>query len=163
MLQALRFFILSKKTTSSNKRCCGYSIVESLAVVSILSVLATMLVPVYFESRASVLHARVLKELDSIASAAKSYYADVYTLKDISLQTLNSGGYLSTVNKDPWGNNYVIVADYRDANSDGKPDIGTIVFVYSVGKDGISQTNHSTGEKTGEESDDISTIILRVE
>ena len=141
----------------------GFTAIESLIVVFVLSLLAGLLSPVYFESRASAKVTRAKSELQAIASAARSKSADNYTMKGMTLSSLTSSGYLSEIHPDPWGRNYVLVNTYLDEESsgagDGKPDIGTIVFTYSLGPDGVSQTNHSTAVTTG---DDIVLKILTV-
>lgn len=140
----------------------GYSLMEFVVMIMILTVLTGIAVPIYTESKASALRSRAKKELEVIASSAMSYYADLYTLSGTTIQKLNSEGYLSIINKDPWNNDYVYVENYLDADANNKPDVGSLVFTYSKGPNGASETNHSTGESSAG-TDDLVVFILKID
>ncbi len=141
----------------------AFSVMEVIIVVTVLASVAGIVVPVYMEGKNAAMYAKAKGDLEGIASAAKSYYSDHYTMAGLTLATLNQQGYLSVVGKDPWGNDYVLHSGYVDADGDEKPDIGSVVVVYSKGPNGTQNTDHATGNATGTGPDDVAILIIKVE
>jgi len=146
--------------TGRTVRRPAFSIIEFVIVVGMMATLAGILVPVFFTTSESARISRAKRELDALASSAKSRYADSGTLAGVTPAQLNNEGYLSTLHVDPWGNAYVMVNNFIDVNADGRPEPGTIVFFYTKGANGVAQTNHSTGVSSG---DDLSVMVVRIE
>lgn len=119
----------------------GFTLIEVMVVVVILSILAAFIVPKIMErpDEARVMKAR--QDIRSLESALKLYKLDnyVYPSTDQGLEALvtkpagspepknyKEGGYIERLPKDPWKNAYI----YLSPGSHGDIDI------YSLGADG---------------------------
>lgn len=129
-----------------NARRCGFSFIEILVVVAIISILATIVgVSVYPQiEKANVTKARA--QIGNFKTALQTYFNDngrfpseaqglaaLCTAPTIPPEAKNypEGGYLdsSAVPKDPWGNDYI----YTVPGPGGKP-----YEIVSYGRDGKS-------------------------
>lgn len=119
----------------------GFTLIEILIVVVILSILAIAVVPQFLEEPGKARVARVKSDIQSLKTALSMYKLDNYQYPSTSqgLQALVSkpsgqpeaknwkpGGYIENMIKDPWGNEY----QYLNPGNHGTIDI------YSLGADG---------------------------
>lgn len=109
----------------------GFTLLELLVVLSILSVMAAMIVPRLMDrpDQARVIAAKT--DVRSIMGALRLYYLDhgSYPSTEQGLGALvkaNGQGYLDASPKDPWRNDY----QYLNPGTHGEID------VYSLGADG---------------------------
>lgn len=155
---------MQKFFSLTTKRKKGFSAIELGIVVGLIVILAGSMVPIFLESRVSAKYAKAKTDLEAIASAAKSYYSDHYTMAGLTLTMLNQNGYLSAIPKDPWGEDYVLMSAYKDDDGDEKPDIGSKVVAVSAGQNGtLEAVDTDTGTLTGTLGDDAMVIIINVE
>ncbi len=119
----------------------GFTLIEILIVVVILSILAITVVPQFLEEPGKARVARAKSDIQSLKTALSMYKLDNYQYPSTSqgLQALVSkpsgqplaknwkpGGYIENMIKDPWGNDY----QYLNPGNHGAIDI------YSLGADG---------------------------
>ena len=138
-------------------RSSGFTLIEIMVVVVILSVLGALVVPKILENVDKARVTRAQADIRAIETALDLYRLDnfKYPPTDQGLQALvkqpvdptitnyRSGGYLSTVPKDPWNNPYL----YASPGTDGRD-----YDIISYGRD---------GKPGGEGYDaDISTLTL---
>ncbi|MHB8536224.1 MAG: type II secretion system major pseudopilin GspG [Sulfuricaulis sp.] len=124
-----------------NGKSAGFTLIEILVVVVILSILAALIVPKIMDrpDQARVVAAK--SDIRAIEGALKLYRLDnsVYPTTEQGLQALvtkpqtgdipgnwKSGGYLDRLPKDPWGHEY----QYLNPGLHGEYDI------FSYGRDG---------------------------
>jgi general secretion pathway protein G len=130
------------RLTSGIKRSCnGFTLIEILVVVVILSVLAVLIVPRIMDrpDEARVIAAK--SDIRAIVSALKLYKLDsgVYPSTEQGLQALvkkpeigdiprnwKSSGYLDRMPRDPWKNDYQYLS----------PGLHGDIDVFSFGADG---------------------------
>jgi general secretion pathway protein G len=121
----------------------GFTLIEVMVVVVILSILAAIIVPKIIERPDEVRLVRVKQDIRTIEAALKLYRLDnyVYPSTDQGLEALVSkpsgmpeprqwkaGGYLDNLPKDPWGfpYNYLSPGEHKDFDiwsygADGQP------------------------------------------
>jgi len=119
----------------------GFTLIEILIVVVILSILAITVVPQFLEEPGKARVARAKSDIQSIKTALSMYKLDNFNYPSTSqgLQALSSkpsgqpdaknwkpGGYVENMVKDPWGN------DYQYLN----PGNHSSIDIYSLGADG---------------------------
>ncbi len=119
----------------------GFTLIEILIVVVILSILAITVVPQFLEEPGKARVARAKSDIQSLKTALSMYKLDNYQYPSTSqgLQALVSkpsgqplaknwkpGGYIENMIKDPWGNEY----QFLNPGNHGAIDI------YSLGADG---------------------------
>jgi general secretion pathway protein G len=119
----------------------GFTLIEVMVVVVILSILAAIVVPKIMSRPDEARVTRVQQDIRGLSAALDLYRLDnyVYPSTDQGLEALVSrpgglsqdarwkeGGYIDRVPKDPWGNPY----NYLQPGSHGEFDI------YSFGADG---------------------------
>jgi general secretion pathway protein G len=119
----------------------GFTLIEIMVVVVILSVLAGLVVPRMMENPNVARQAKVKNDIRAIETALKLYKLDnyVYPTTDQGLEALvtkttispeprqwKDGGYLDSVPEDPWGFPY----NYLSPGLHGEFDL------YSLGADG---------------------------
>nr|WP_305793238.1 type II secretion system major pseudopilin GspG [Sedimenticola hydrogenitrophicus] len=124
-------------------RSSGFTLVEIMVVVVILSILAAIVVPKIMSRPDQARTARVQQDIRALASALDLYRLDnfKYPTTDDGLEALVSrpssltsganwkeGGYVKKIPKDPWGNPYL----YLQPGSHGDFDL------YSLGSDGVT-------------------------
>ncbi|GFO63311.1 prepilin-type N-terminal cleavage/methylation domain-containing protein [Geomonas paludis] len=113
----------------------GFTLVELLVVVAILSALTLMALAAFGDVKRKVYSARAMEELRGIEKAIAAYSLETGALP-ANLAQLNQGQFL-----DPWKNPYVYVR-----LSDGGPprkdtavvSINTDYDLYSIGNDGLT-------------------------
>jgi general secretion pathway protein G len=122
----------------------GFTLVEIMVVVIIIGLLAGIVVPNVMDNldKANVQKARA--DFSSLQTALKLYRIDNfnYPTTEQGLEALVSkssiapvprnfkaSGYIDSLNKDPWGNDY----QYMSPADDGKE-----YDIYSLGADGVS-------------------------
>jgi len=124
-----------------NMKPQGFTLIEILIVVVILSILAITVVPQFLEEPGKARVARAKSDIHSLKTALSMYKLDNFQYPSTSqgLQALVSkpsgqpqaknwkpGGYIENMIKDPWGNDY----QYLNPGNHGTIDI------YSLGADG---------------------------
>lgn len=133
------------KTRILNARLnqAGFTLVEIMVVVIIIGLLAGIVVPNVMDKldKANVQKARA--DFSALQTALKLYRIDNfnYPTTEQGLEALvtkssiapvprnfNANGYIETLNKDPWGNDYQYMS----------PGEGHEYDIYSLGADGVS-------------------------
>lgn len=138
-------------------RSSGFTLIEIMVVVVILSVLGALVVPKILENVDKARVTRAQADIRAIETALDLYRLDNFKYPtteqglqalvkqpvDPSITNYRSGGYLPTVPKDPWNNTYL----YASPGTDGRD-----YDIVSYGRD---------GKPGGEGYDaDISTLTL---
>ena len=118
----------------------GFTLIEILIVVVILSILAITVVPQFLDQPAKARVARAQADISNLKKALSLYKLDNFSYPSTSqgLQALTTkpsgqpqaknwkpGGYIENMIKDPWGNDY----QYLNPGNHGAVDI------YSFGMD----------------------------
>ncbi len=119
----------------------GFTLIEILIVVVILSILAITVVPQFLDQPAKARIARAQSDVQQLKTALSMYKLDNFTYPSTAqgLQALVSkpsgqplaknwktGGYMERMIKDPWGNDY----QYLNPGNHG------VIDIYSMGRDG---------------------------
>ncbi len=125
----------------NTKKSHGFTLIEILIVVVILSILAIAVVPQFLEEPGKARVARTKADIQGLKTALSMYKLDNFQYPSTSqgLQALTSkpsgqplarnwkpGGYIENMIKDPWDNEY----QYLNPGNHGAIDI------YSLGADG---------------------------
>jgi general secretion pathway protein G len=123
------------------QRQYGFTLIEILIVVVILSILAIAVVPQFLDQPGKARVARAQSDISNLKKALSMYKLDNFNYPSTSqgLQALVSrpggqpeaknwkpGGYVEKLVQDPWGNDY----QYLNPGNHGEVDI------YSFGADG---------------------------
>jgi len=131
---------LERKIARSNRQG-GFSLIELIAVVAILGILAAVVVPRVFAPVDNARETKAKADIESIQSALQMYkvHNSNFPTTDQGLQALveqptsdpeapnwQDGGYLAKLPKDPWGKEYLYVSPGENAEID----------IYSLGADG---------------------------
>ncbi len=119
----------------------GFTLIEILIVVVILSILAITVVPQFLDQPAKARVARAQSDVQQLKTALSMYKLDNFSYPSTT-QGLNAlvskpsgqplaknwktGGYMERMIKDPWGN------DYQYLN----PGNHAAIDVFSMGRDG---------------------------
>lgn len=115
----------------------GFTLIELMMVVAILSALTVMVLPAYYEFKERARVARGKQEIRSIEMAVDAYSVDQNSYP-ASLADVNFGGI-----RDPWGNPYQYsYPPARTAIILLNPDSYDL---YSNGKDGVSDDDLLAG------------------
>lgn len=132
--------LLQTPTTRRPRRAAGFTLIEVMVVVVILSILAAVVVPKLMDRPEQARMAKAKADISALESALNLYRLDnmVYPTTDQGLEALvtkpsgapepknwKQGGYLPRVPVDPWGNPYLFLSP----GSHGSIDI------YSTGPD----------------------------
>jgi general secretion pathway protein G len=133
--------VLARAPLQRNHREAGFTLIEIMVVIAIIGILATLIVP-NIMGRPDEARATAAKhDVGTINQALKLYRLDIgrYPTTEQGLKALverptsepipqnwKTGGYLSSVPKDPWGNAY----HYSNPGTRGEID------VISYGADG---------------------------
>jgi general secretion pathway protein G len=103
----------------------GFTLIEVMVVVVILSILATLIIPKILGRPEEARHTKAMLDIQAISSALEMYRLDNsgYPTTDQGLEALvkkptaepipkrwREGGYLEQVPVDPWGNPYVYLS-----------------------------------------------------
>lgn len=128
----------------ASARQAGFTLVEIMVVVIIIGLLAGIVVPNVMDNldKANIQKARA--DFSALQTALKLYRIDnfTYPTTEQGLEALatkpsiapvprnyKESGYIDSLNKDPWGNDY----QYMSPADDGKE-----YDIYSLGADGVS-------------------------
>lgn len=121
----------------------GFSLIELIAVVAILGILAAVVAPRIFTQPGKARIAKAKTDISNIETALKMYQMENYNFPttDQGLLALveqptgepeapnwQDGGYLDKLPKDPWGREYMLVSPGEKLDID----------VYTLGRDGQS-------------------------
>lgn len=121
----------------------GFSLIELIAVVAILGILAAVVAPKIFGQPGKARIAKAKTEISGIQSALQMYKLENfnYPTSEQGLMALveqpsgepeapnwQEGGYLDKLPKDPWGKEYMYVSPGENGDID----------IYSMGRDGQS-------------------------
>ncbi|WP_154222200.1 type II secretion system major pseudopilin GspG [Marinicella rhabdoformis] len=125
----------------NKKQQAGFTLMEILIVVVILSILAVAVVPQFMDKPDQARIAKAKTDVSSLNTALSIYKMDNFSYPSSSqgLQALvqkpsgtpeaknwNPNGYIQKLPKDPWGN------DYQYLN----PGNRAAIDIYSLGQDG---------------------------
>ncbi len=128
-------------TASTVRRQSGFSLIELIAVVAILGILAAVVAPNILGAPGKARVTRAKTDITAIVSALQTYKLDNFNFPttDQGLQALveqptgdpeapnwQDGGYLTSMPKDPWGRDYLYVSPGENGDID----------VYTLGADG---------------------------
>ena len=120
----------------------GFTLIEILVVVVILSVLAAVIVPNVMDKPEEARIAKASSDIAALVTALDMYKLDnrVYPTTDQGLEALlsppasgNTGadrrgsGYVKKLQQDPWGREYQYLS----------PGVRSTIDVYSLGPDGV--------------------------
>ena len=119
----------------------GFTLIEILVVVVILSVLAAVIVPNVMDKPEEARIAKAKSDIGALVTALDMYKLDnrVYPTTDQGLESLlasragetgvanRRGGYVKRLQQDPWGNDYQYLS----------PGVRSTVDLYSLGPDGV--------------------------
>lgn len=144
MLVFMKNILSSSLHSSSNaENDSGFSLLELMVVVVILSILALVIIPRVIDRPDQARVARVQSDLSVISGAVKLYRLDnfKYPTTEQGLSALvtrpvsepvpknwSQNGYLDRLPKDPWGQDYQYLS----------PGVHGDFDVFSYGADGIS-------------------------
>jgi general secretion pathway protein G len=130
-------------TENSDCRDAGFSLLELMVVVVILSILALVVVPRVIDRPDQARVARVHSDLSVLSSAIKLYRLDNFQFPttEQGLAALQSAptidplapnwaqnGYTGRLPKDPWGNEYLFL----------RPGVHDTFDIFTLGADGVS-------------------------
>ncbi len=125
----------------------GFTLVEIMVVVVILSILAAVVVPKIMDRPDQAREAKVRQDIRALSSALDLYRLDNFTYPstDEGLESLitkpaslsagakwKDGGYIKNLPKDPWGNPY----SYLQPGTHGEFDLFSLGADNSVGGTG---------------------------
>ncbi len=128
----------------SQKKNKGFTLVELMVVIAIISVLAVVILPQFMKQIGKGQRAAALVQIRAFEDALEMYYADMYTYPsgDQGLKALIQpvgdyaggkwqGPYLkkNKIPQDPWGHSYIFISPGQH-----NPDYDII----SYGKDGVA-------------------------
>jgi general secretion pathway protein G len=121
----------------------GFTLIEIMVVIVIIGMLAGIVVPNVMDSRDKASISKARADFTALQTALKLYRIDnyVYPTTEQGLEALvtqpsiapvprnwKSSGYLDSLSKDPWGNEYQYMS----------PGEGHEFDIYSLGADGVS-------------------------
>lgn len=133
-------------------RQTGFTLIEIMVVVVILAILASMVVPKIMDRPDQARIAKAKQDLRAVESALGLYKLDnfSYPTTDQGLEALvtkpsgspepknyKKGGYVKSVPKDPWGNEY----KYLNPGTHGDIDIFTLGPDMQPSEDDIGNWN----------------------
>lgn len=126
-----------------NRPDAGFSLIELMVVVVILSILAVVIVPRVIDRPDQARIARVKSDLAALSAAVNLYRLDnfIYPTTEQGLEALvqapsvaplapnfSAGGYIDRIPKDPWGHKYQYLS----------PGVHGAFDILSYGADGVA-------------------------
>ena len=96
----------------------GFTLIELMVVIAIIGVLASIIVASLGSAKSNSRDAKRIADTKNIQIALSLYYNDNLQYPPLVLSTLLTGGYLSSIPKDPDGSSYHYVA--LGTNTQGK-------------------------------------------
>ena len=136
MMMSINTFSVTRRRTAPGER--GFTLIEVMVVVVILSILAAIIVPRIMDRPDKARIVKAQSDIRSLESALNLYRLDNhnYPTTDQGLEALvqkpadapswKEGGYVDRLPKDPWGRPYM----YLNPGTHGEIDI------YTYGRDG---------------------------
>ena len=130
------------KLAGQSGKQTGFTLIEILVVVVILSVLAAVIVPNVMDKPEEARVAKAKSDINALVTALDMYKLDyrVYPTTDQGLEALltppvnesaqatrSGGSYVKKLQQDPWGR------DYQDLS----PGVRSTLDLYSLGPDGV--------------------------
>lgn len=103
----------------------GFTLLELMVVIVILGILASIVVPRFLDEPHKARVVKTKMQIQGLSTAVKRFYLDhgYYPSTEQGMQALTSkpttgrvpkqypdGGYIESIPKDPWGNDYVYLA-----------------------------------------------------
>lgn len=116
--------LFRRKRQTPAAKATGFTLIELMVVIVILGVLAGLVVPRITEKPEEARRVKAKMQIQELSSALKEFKIDngFYPSTEQGLQALvekpavgntprnyPSGGYMSKIPKDPWGNEYVYI------------------------------------------------------
>lgn len=129
------------------RNCAGFTLVEIMVVVVILSILAAIVVPKIMDRPDQAREVKVIQDVRALSAALDLYRLDnfAYPTTDDGLEALvqrpgslsagakwKDGGYVKRLPKDPWGNPY----SYLQPGTHGEFDLFSLGADNAVGGNG---------------------------
>ena len=129
----------------------GFSLIEIMVVVIIIGLLASIVAPMVSDRADEARIQKVKADFKAIQTALKLYKLDnfVYPTSEQGLEALvskpsqapvpknwKSGGYIETLQQDPWGRNYLYMS----------PGEGHEYDIYTLGADGVTGGEGQAGD-----------------
>lgn len=117
------------RSRAPHRRSAGFTLIEIMVVVAIIAILGATVVPLIMNRPEDARVVRANNDISSFSSALELYRLDNfnYPSTEQGLQALvekpsgdpepanwNSGGYIKQLQKDPWGRDYLYIADGGD-------------------------------------------------
>ena len=136
-----------KCRTEMTRKSSGFTLVEIMVVVVILSILAAVVVPKIMDRPDQAREAKAKQDIRALSSALDLYRLDnfSYPTTDEGLESLvkkpanlptgakwKEGGYIKRLPKDPWGNQY----SYLQPGTHGEFDLFSLGADNAEGGDG---------------------------
>lgn len=133
--------VMTRNRNPWHRRGSGFTLIEVMVVVAILAILAAVVVPRIMDEPGKARQARAEQDIRAIESALDMYKLDNFRYptneqglealverptSDPEPQNYKEGGYLRSLPKDPWGNEY----QYSNPGEHAEIDI------YSLGANG---------------------------
>ena len=132
--------IISRQNMSFANKFKGFTLIEVMVVVVILSILAAIVVPKIMDRPEQARITKAKSDIRALEASLNLYRLDnmIYPTTDQGLEALvtkpsdapepknwKTGGYLARLPKDPWGNPYLYL----------NPGAHGVIDVYSTGPD----------------------------
>lgn len=84
----------------------GFTLIELMVVVVIIGILAAIAVPQFMGQSEKAREKKAKADLKTIGTAIELYYTENKEVKPNNLEELVSSGYLRSIPKTPWGDQY---------------------------------------------------------
>jgi general secretion pathway protein G len=162
---------MSYRVNECNKRQ-GFTLIELLVVIAIIGLLSSIVLAALNMARERAMIARAQTDLNQIRTAMQMFLHDNGELPpigdlcsacdypsclvpewELTMNALVNGGYISRIDRDPWGNPYCYDDNYRVyiCTLDSK--------LWSMGPNGRRDTSTGHGPPTVFVGDDIGIIV----
>ena len=126
----------------------GFGLIHLLILVAIIGILAAIYIPNIPDPRCHRSKARRVARDAKFAVTQAMVYASDHGVYPTSLRVLLEGGYANVLEKDPWGNDYVLAPVLTEGR---KPQEGDNVYVFSRGTKGTGVYPRPFTSDTGED------------
>jgi general secretion pathway protein G len=123
-------------TVCVTRKNSGFTLVELLMVIAIISILSTLAIPSYNNYRDKTKNGRAMGEIRMLSTEISGYILDKGVQPpdgQPGLIAIGRGGF-----KDPWGNDYEYKFTPAQQDKAGFKELNTDYDLYSKGKDGQS-------------------------